>query len=59
MAWIMETLTAEEVKQNSIKILYKKYGQQDSIYACAEEWSQKQVVTTGIVQYYEAYFMNK
>ena len=48
-----------KVKEDSIKILYRKYGQHDSIYACADEWSQKQVVTTGIVQYYEAYFMNK
>ncbi len=56
---MMETLTAEEVKQNSIKILYKKFGQRDSIYQCAEEWSRKQVVTTGIVQYYEAYFLDK
>mgnify|MGYP001342980563 CR=1 FL=1 len=56
---MQDTLSSEDVKQNSIKILYKKYGQRDSIYACAEEWSQKQVVTTGIVQYYEAYWMNK
>ncbi len=47
------------LRQQAITILYKKFGQKDSIYECADEWCKKQVVTTGIVQYYEAYFLAK
>tara|TARA_B100001778_G_scaffold216063_1_gene178961 strand:+ start:1419 stop:1577 length:159 start_codon:yes stop_codon:yes gene_type:complete len=45
-----------EVKQNAIKILYKEFGQHDSIYECADEWASKFKTTAGLVKYYKTYF---
>ncbi len=45
-----------KVKEQAIKILYKNFGQDDTIYTCAEEWSKKQVTTAGLVNYYKAYY---
>ena len=45
-----------KLKEQAIKILYKNFGQDDTIYTCAEEWCRKQVTTAGLVNYYKAYY---
>ncbi len=45
-----------KVKEQAIKILYKNFGQDDTIYTCADEWCKKQVTTNGLVNYYKAYY---
>ena len=44
------------VREQAIKILYKNFGQDDTIYTCADEWCKKQVTTAGLVNYYKAYY---
>ena len=43
--------------QRALAILYRKYGNDQSIYECADEWVAKQVTTNGIVDYYKAYYL--
>ena len=44
------------MKQEAMRIL-SAYGYTGpSAEECAEEWSRKQVVTWGIVKFYEAYY---
>ena len=45
------------LRQRSLTILFKKFGNHQSIYDCADEWVTKQVTTNGIVDYYKAYFL--
>ena len=45
------------LRQRSLAILYKKYGNHQSIYDCADEWVEKQVTTSGIIDYYKAYYL--
>ena len=45
-----------ELREQAIKILYKNFGQDDTIYTCADEWCKKQVTTAGLVNYYKAYY---
>ena len=47
------------LRQRSLTILFKKFGNHQSIYDCADEWVPKQVTTNGIVDYYKAYFLPK
>ena len=47
------------LRQRSLTILFKKFGNHQSIYDCADEWVRKQVTTNGIVDYYKAYFLPK
>ena len=47
------------LRQRSLTILFKKFGNHQSIYVCADEWVTKQVTTNGIVDYYKAYFLPK
>jgi len=47
------------LRQQAVKILYKKFGNDQKIYECADEWSKKQATTSGIVDYYKAYFGSK
>ena len=44
------------VREQAIKILYKNFGQDDTIYTCADEWRKKQSTTAGLVSYYKAYY---
>ena len=49
----------EELRQEPLKILLKNFGSTHSnkaIYACAEEWTQKQPTTSGLVSYFKAYY---
>ena len=43
------------LRQKALAILFKKYGNHQSIYECADEWVAKQATTSGIVDYYKAY----
>ena len=56
-----ETKVEDQVslRQRALTILYKKYGNHQTIYECADEWVSKQVTTNGIVDYYKAYFLPK
>ena len=47
------------LRQRALTILFKKFGNHQSIYDCADEWVSKQVTTNGIVDYYKAYFLPK
>ena len=47
------------LRQRSLTILFKKYGNHQSIYDCADEWVAKQYTTNGVVDYYKAYFLPK
>ena len=44
------------LRQEVVAILYKKFGNKDDIYECADEWSRKQVLSNGVVAYYKAYY---
>ena len=53
------------LRADSLKILLNKYGDIDplkskyslkDIYECDDEWTQKQATTSGIVDYFRAYF---
>ena len=49
----------EELRQETLTILLKNFGSTHSnkaIYACAEEWTQKQPTTSGLVSYFKAYY---
>ncbi len=47
------------LRQQAVRILYKKFGNDQTIYDCSDEWVSKQVTTNGIVDYYKAYFSAK
>ena len=55
---IEEKYTEEQMnlRQEVLKILFKQFGNRDDIYECADEWVSKQVTTSGLVQYYKAYY---
>jgi hypothetical protein len=47
------------VRERALLILLQEFGNEKSnraIYACAEEWCNKQVNTNGLVSYYKAYY---
>ena len=44
------------LRQEVIAILYKKFGNRDDIYECADEWVSKQPLSNGVVAYYKAYY---
>ena len=46
----------ERVRQEALKILLKQFDDNKSIYECAQEWSEKQVTTNGLVNYYKTYY---
>ena len=51
----------EKLRQETLKILLKNFGNTHtnrSIYECADDWCSKQVTTSGLVNYYKAYYNN-
>ena len=54
-----------KLRQEVLKILMRKYGHENNnraIYECADEWVSKYPVSSGVVDYYNAYkqyFINK
>jgi len=49
-----------DLRQRALLILFKQFGTGDysnkSIYECADDWCSKQVTTSGLVNYYKAYY---
>ena len=45
-----------KLRRDSLSILLKKFDDNRSIYECADDWVSKQVTTSGLVKYYEAYY---
>ena len=56
------TVTEDQLvlRQRVLLILFKNFGEgkysNQSIYECADDWSSKQVTTSGLVNYYKAYY---
>ena len=54
-----------KLRQEVLKILMRKYGHENNnraIYECADEWVSKYPISSGVVDYYNAYkqsFINK
>jgi len=44
------------LRRDVLKILLKKFNDNRSIYECADDWVSKQVTTSGLIKYYEAYY---
>ena len=54
-----DMMPKEELRQETLTILLKNFGSTHSnkaIYACAEEWTQRQPTTSGLVSYFKAYY---
>ena len=47
------------LRQKVLTLLYKEFGNLDTIYECADEWCKKQHTTNGVVKYYKAYYNNR
>ena len=48
-----------KLREEALGILLKNFGHLNdnrSIYECADDWCSKQVTTSGLVKYYEAYY---
>ena len=51
-----------KVRQDSLRLLMANFGRTNpaqSIYECAHEWSSKQATTSGLANYYKAYYNSK
>jgi len=56
------TETQFKLRQDSLRLLMGRFGQANpgqSIYECAHEWSSKQSTTSGLANYYKAYYNGK
>ena len=47
------------LRRETLSILLKRFDDNRSIYECADDWVSKQVTTSGLVKYYEAYYTGK
>ena len=48
-----------QIREYTIKILLKNFGNTNTnraIYECADDWCSKQVTTSGLIKYFEAYY---
>ncbi len=51
-----------KLRQDSLRLLMANFGSSNpaqSIYECAHEWSGKQSTTSGLANYYKAYYNGK
>ena len=51
-----------KLRQDSLRLLMSNFGgakPAQSIYECAHEWSSKQSTTSGLANYYKAYYNGK
>ena len=51
-----------KLRQDSLRLLMANFGRSNpaqSIYECAHEWCQKQYTTSGLANYYKAYYNGK
>ncbi len=48
----------DTIREQALAILLKSFpdAPNQKIYECAQEWSEKQVTTAGLVKYFEAYY---
>tara|TARA_B100001093_G_scaffold416933_1_gene407728 strand:+ start:1504 stop:1725 length:222 start_codon:yes stop_codon:yes gene_type:complete len=47
-----------QLRQQVLKILLSKYGSSTdsrAVYECADDWCNKQVTSSGVLNYFEAY----
>ena len=44
------------LRRETLSILLKRFDDNKSIYECADDWVSKQVSTSGLIKYYEAYY---
>ena len=54
-----DMMPKDKLRQETLKILLKTFGSTHSskaIYECAEEWTQRQPTTSGLVSYFKAYY---
>ena len=51
-------MTEEQLKlrQEVLTILLKNYDDNRAIYECADDWCSKQVTTSGLIKYFQAYY---
>ena len=61
---LKDTLTEEKLKlrQNSLRLLMANFGSTSpatAIYECANEWCEKQYTTSGLANYFKAYYTGK
>ena len=48
-----------KLREETLGILLKNFGSSNNnrgIYECADDWCSKQVTTSGLVNYYKAYY---
>ena len=49
-----------KLRQDTLRILMSKYPKYTKkVYECADEWCRKQVTTSGLTSYFEAYYLPK
>ena len=51
-------MTEEQLKlrQEVLTLLLKNFDDNRAIYECADDWCSKQVPTSGLIKYFEAYY---
>tara|TARA_B100000287_G_C20413374_1_gene694495 strand:- start:247 stop:405 length:159 start_codon:yes stop_codon:yes gene_type:complete len=51
-------MTEEQLKlrQEVLTILLKNFDDNRAIYECADDWCSKQVTTSGLIKYFQAYY---
>ena len=45
-----------KLRQEVLTLLLKNYDDNKAIYECADDWCSKQVTTSGLIKYFEAYY---
>ena len=45
-----------KLRQQTLSILLNNFDDNRAIYECADEWCSKQVTTSGLIKYFEAYY---
>ena len=54
-----DRMPKEKLREHTLKILLKEFGSTHSsrgIYECADEWTERQPTTSGLVSYFKAYY---
>ena len=53
------TMTDTQIRAQTLSLLMKTFGNthtNQSIYECADDWSSRQVTTSGLISYFKAYY---
>ena len=51
-----------QIREETLLLLLKNFGNthtNKAIYECADDWSSKQVTTSGLISYFNAYYGNE